>query len=82
MRTGAGLARSWPTLTGPVSIEIVNGNSRQDIDNGIKALLDLLTDMAVIADDDQVVDLRIMRGGKPDQAIVTVWALDEERHAA
>jgi len=82
MRTDAGRARSWPTLTGPVSIEIVNGNSRQDIDNGIKALLDLLTDMAVIADDDQVVDLRIMRGGKPDQAIVTVWALDEERHAA
>ncbi len=82
MRAGEGRARSWDTIKGPIAIEIINGNCRQDLDNSIKAPLDLLTDMAVIVDDDQVVDLRIMRGGKPREAIVTVRALDEERRAA
>jgi crossover junction endodeoxyribonuclease RusA len=64
----------WKQLSGPVAVEIISGNGRQDIDNCAKGILDLLTDMAVIADDKQIVDLRIMRGGKRREAIVTVRA--------
>lgn len=65
-----------PPLTlgfrGPVSVTILNGNARQDIDNCAKGILDLLTEMQVIEDDKQVVGLHITRGGKPKEAIVTV----------
>lgn len=64
----------WETLSGQVSVEIINGNSRQDIDNCAKGVLDLLTEMQVIGDDKQVVDLRIMRGGRPKEAVVIVRA--------
>lgn len=62
----------WQMLSGPVAIEITTGNARQDIDNCSKGILDLLAYMRVIDDDKQVVDLRITRGGKPKEAIVTV----------
>lgn len=64
-----------PVMWGRVSVSILTGNVRQDIDNGTKAILDLLVDMAVIADDKQVGELIIRRGGKPREAVVTVTPL-------
>lgn len=62
--------RTWNTITGPVSVEIISGG-RKDVDNN-KAVLDLLTDMAVIGDDSQVIDLRIRKAALSRETVVTV----------
>jgi len=67
-------SRTWETINGPVALTIICG-ARGDLDNKIKALADLLVSSAVIKDDDQVVDIRITRGGSAKEAIVTVKEL-------
>lgn len=80
MKSGGGQARTWDTICGPVAVEIINGSPCGDIDNRCKAVLDLLVEMRVLVDDSQVSDLRVMRGGKPHEAVVTVRSI--ERGAA
>lgn len=74
-RTDHGTINFWQVALGPVCVSIINGNVRGDIDNGAKAVLDLLVDMGVIGDDKQVAELRITRGGKAREATVTVTPL-------
>lgn len=72
MKVENGNARSWKTISGPVAV-IILSPGRKDIDNN-KAVLDLLTDMAVIGDDRQVESLHVARtDGK--ECIVTVRSL-------
>jgi Holliday junction resolvase RusA-like endonuclease len=59
---------------GQVEVLIITGNRLQDVDNGIKAILDLLTAMRVYADDKLVEKLTIERGGDKREAVVTVKA--------
>lgn len=65
----------WETIQTPVSVSIVSGNQRQDIDNMAKAILDLIVDMGVISDDKLVAELHITRGAKSREACVTITPL-------
>lgn len=74
MRLDGNKPRSWETISGPVSVEIICGG-RADVDNRSKAALDLLVEMKVIGDDRQVAELRVKRGENPREATVTVRPL-------
>lgn len=50
-------------------------NRRRDLDNALKPLLDLLVKMSVIADDNLVDDLRIVRAGTGDNVTVSIWPI-------
>lgn len=77
-RTNHGTINFWDTIQTPVSVSIVSGNQRQDIDNMAKAILDLIVDMGVISDDKLVAELHITRGTKSREASVTVTPLLSE----
>ena len=65
--------RYWATLSGPVTVDIVVGNHRQDSDAGNKATLDLMTLMKVYGDDKQVISHTVSRSERPSpETIVTV----------
>lgn len=55
--------------------------SRRDIDNYVKALLDALTHAGVWLDDEQIDDLRIVRGSvvKGGKAVIEIEELDALR---
>lgn len=55
-----------------VLIEI-DFSRQRDLDNGIKALLDLLVYVHVLADDSLVDDLHIIRRGEKKHAMVSLW---------
>ena len=46
---------------------------QRDIDNAIKAVLDLMVYVHVFADDSLVDDLRIVRRGSKTEAAVSIW---------
>jgi len=50
-------------------------NRRRDLDNALKPLLDLLVKMSVIADDNLIDDLRIVRAGTGDNVTVSIWPI-------
>ena len=77
MRVDGNKTRSWPTIAGPVEVQFINGNRRGDLDNGCKAVGDLLVEMGVISDDRLIEKWSISRGGEPKQAVVTVRELAE-----
>ncbi len=69
-----------PTLHPPlrtclrVLVEAPFGPNR-DLDNGLKAILDLLTTMGVYVDDKLIDDLRIVRCGNCDKCTVSIWPM-------
>ncbi|HXE05177.1 MAG TPA: RusA family crossover junction endodeoxyribonuclease, partial [Bryobacteraceae bacterium] len=71
MRIEGNRLRTWETIHGRAAVEITC-NPRGDIDNRAKPIIDLLVHMAVLKDDRQIDDVRIIRGGDPARAIVTV----------
>ena len=52
------------------------GTMRGDLDNRLKALLDLFTAMCVWRDDDQVADIRVRRLHGVTECVVVITALD------
>ena len=74
MRIDGTKLRTWETICGRAAIEITC-NPRGDIDNRAKPIIDLLVHMAVLKADRQVDELRIIRGGDPSRAIVTIRQL-------
>lgn len=70
-----GKARTWQPIEGPVRVEIVTGNARQDNDAGVKAIFDLLTEHRVWLDDRQVRRHEVVYGGPSRETIVTVTPL-------
>ena len=49
--------RAWKTLTGPVNVALVFNRGRGDLDNYVKATLDLLTKHRVWQDDNLVEEI-------------------------
>jgi crossover junction endodeoxyribonuclease RusA len=49
---------------------------RRDVDNALKPLLDLLVAQSVIADDNLIDDLRIVRAGFGEACVVSIWAME------
>ncbi len=64
-------------LTGPVTIliEMVRTNQRADLDNRIKALLDLTVEMNLIGDDRQVEELTVRWISQGPACSVTIASL-------
>lgn len=65
-----------PLFDGIVAVDILAPlNRRRDLDNALKALLDLLVRQGVIRDDNLIDDLRIRRIGTGDKMILAIVAL-------
>lgn len=70
------VAQKAPEFAGPVAVLIEADLPRnRDIDNAIKAVLDLLVSVNVLSDDRLVDDLRIARRGSKTEARVTIWRI-------
>lgn len=68
--------KSPPRFESPVRVLIEVDLPRQrDIDNAIKATLDVLKTAGVLADDNLVDDLRIVRRGVNSHAAISIWPL-------
>jgi Holliday junction resolvase RusA-like endonuclease len=64
------------TVMGPVRVRIEAGLARRrDLDNAIKAILDLLVRHRVIEDDSLVDDLHILRMGNAGEADISIWPM-------
>lgn len=76
------MAQTRQHIPGPVMIDITCQRKRtnEDVDNKIKAVLDLLVNMAVIDDDKNVHEVRC-RWGDVQGALVTVVSLSVEAAA-
>lgn len=62
-----------PLISGLVAVDIQAPlNRRRDLDNSLKALLDLLVKMCIISDDNLIDDLRIRRAGTGTKMTVEV----------
>jgi crossover junction endodeoxyribonuclease RusA len=66
-----------PTLRVRLRVQIdAQLKLNRDLDNSIKAILDLLVKMGVIADDNLIDDLRIVRRmGEGDRCGVAIWPM-------
>lgn len=69
-------AFSPPLVAGIVAVDILAPlNRRRDLDNALKALLDLIVKMGIISDDNLIDDLRIRRAGVGDKMVVVVESI-------
>ena|SRR6185437_614335 len=75
MKLDGNRARSWEPITGPVAVEIITGNRRQDNDAGVMAIFDLFTELRVWLDDKQVDTHTVKRGAASDTTTVIVREL-------
>ena len=82
MRMDGSHARTWEPLTGPVTVEIITGNPRQDSDASIPAIFDLFTEMRVWLDDRQVASHTVRRGPNTRETVVIVRPVEAEARAA
>ncbi len=65
-----------PTVAGIVRVLIEAPlPRRRDVDNAIKPTLDLIVRLGIIADDQLVDDLRIVRSGEGDEMVVSIWPI-------
>lgn len=65
-----------PMFPGTVAVDIKAPlNRRRDLDNSLKALLDVLVKMGIIVDDCFIDDLRIRRVGTGDYVTVEITSL-------
>lgn len=74
-------AQGWPVIEGRVRVLITAwppDKRRRDLDNLLKPMLDALQHCAVIADDEQIDELTIMRGPvkKPGYCRVVVETIE------
>ena len=81
MRFEGNHSRTWETITGPVSVEIITGNPRQDNDAGVMAIFDLFTEQRVWLDDKQVCSHTVNRGAASDTTVIIVRETAQSRAA-
>lgn len=70
-------AQHVPPVLGLVAVLIEAPlHRRRDLDNSLKATLDLVVKMGLITDDNMIDDLRIVRTGFGDEARISIWPME------